>query len=50
MSRSGYQKFEQSLMMENEQSRQRTGSEIDTWVSEPPSPPSRHEKMEDGSN
>jgi len=44
MSRSGYQKLEQSLMMENEQSRQGTRFEIDTGVIEPPSPSSRHEK------
>jgi len=44
MSRSGYNKFEQSLMMEKEQSRVGTASEIDTGVSEPPSPSSCHEK------
>jgi len=31
-------------MMENEQSKQGTASEIDTGVSEPSSPPSHHEK------
>jgi len=44
MYRSGYQKLKQSLMMEKKQSGQGTKSEIDTGVSEPPSPPSFHKK------
>jgi len=44
MSRSGYHKLEQSLMMEKEQLRQGTASEIDTGVSEPQSPPTRYHK------
>jgi len=45
LSRSGYRKLEQSLMVENNQSRQGTLSEnVETGVTSPPSPTFRHEK------
>jgi len=50
MSRLGYRKLEESLLNENEQLRQGTASEIDMGVSEPPFPPTCHQKMEDGLN
>jgi len=46
----GYRKLEQSQMEENEQSRQGTGSEIDTGVTSLPSPPFAPCKMEEDSN
>jgi len=44
LSRLGYRKLEQSLMVEKEQSRQGIGSNIYTGVTSPPSPPLRHVK------
>ena len=45
LSRSGYQKLEQSLMVEKDQSRKGTSSEnVETGVTSPPSPPFRHVK------
>ena len=45
LSRSGYRKLEQSLMVENEQSRQGMSCEnVETGVTSPPSPPFRHVK------
>jgi len=45
LSRSGYRKLEQSLMVEKKQSRQGTASEnLETGVISPPSPPFRHVK------
>jgi len=44
MYRSGYHKLKESLLNEKEQSRQGIASEIDTGISEPPSPPTRHQK------
>jgi len=45
MSRSGYRKLEQALMVEKEQSKQGTSSEnVETGVTSPPSPPFRHVK------
>ena len=45
MSRSGYRKLEQTLMVENEQSKQGTLSEnVETVVTSSPSPPFRHLK------
>jgi len=40
----GNVKLEESLVNEKEQSRQATTSEIYTGVSEPPCPPTRHQK------
>jgi len=43
--RSGYQKLEQSLMVEKEKSRQGMSSEnVETGATSPPSPPFRHVK------
>jgi len=44
LSRAGYRKLEQTLVNEKEKSRQTTTYENDTRVSEPPSPPTRHQK------
>jgi len=44
MCRSEYRKLEESLLNEKEQLRQRTVFEIDTGVSEPPSPPTCQKK------
>jgi len=45
MSRSGYRKLEQALMVENDRSKQGTLSEnVETGVTSPPSPPFRHVK------
>jgi len=45
MSRSGYRKLEQTLMVEKEQSKQGTLFEnVETGVTSPPSPPFRHVK------
>ena len=45
MSRSGYRKLEQALMVEKEQSKQGTSSEnVETGVTSLPSPPFRHVK------
>jgi len=45
MSRSGYRKLEQALMVEKEQTKQGTLSEnVETGVISPPSPPFRHVK------
>ena len=45
MSRSGYRKLEQALMVEKEQSKQGTLCEnMETGVTSPPSPPFRHVK------
>jgi len=45
MSRSGYRKLEQTLMVEKEKSQQGTLSEnVETGVTSPPSPPFRHVK------
>ena len=45
MSRSGYRKLEQTLMVEKEKYKQGTLSEnVETGVTSPPSPPFRHVK------
>ena len=45
MSRSGYKKLEQTLIVEKEKSQQGTLSEnVETGVTPPPSPPFRHVK------
>ena len=45
LSRLGYRKLEQSLMVEKEQSKQGTSNEnVETGVTSPPSPPFRHVK------